>query len=275
MKKLKLGDKVICTRDARKRWWKKGKIYDVVKSKKTGKLVVLDEEEDEREIRIVEHYLNRDLMLKFELIKEVNKMKYTENDLELGDKLLCTKSEVEHWTLGKMYELKLNKIGVLEIKDDDGDEAYSSYILESLNKEWDLVEFELIKKEENNMQEIKVGDLVEVVVNDSGAWKSISERFKPGDRAIVSKVSGNNIKLGNDDNLGSLMGKREVKKVDQTPELSEYEEELVLRLAEEIEKKDKYLKQIQQFKNNIRFNENELEKTQKQIKEITKKLLTK
>ncbi|SEI30449.1 Hypothetical protein IDF_01 [Enterococcus phage Idefix] len=170
-------------------------------------------------------------------------MKYTENDLELGDKLLCTKSEVDHWISGKMYELKLNKLGVLEIKDEDGDEAYSSYLLECLNKEWDLVEFELIKKEENNMQEFKVGDLVEVVKNNSHAYKNKSETFQVGDTAVVTEVAGYNVRIcekGTGDRyFGNLISKKEIKKVEEIQKLTEYEEELVLRLAEKIDQRNK------------------------------------
>ncbi len=200
-------------------------------------------------------------------------MKYTENDLELGDKLLCTKSEVEHWTLGKMYELKLNKLGVLEIKDDDGDEAYSSYILESLNKEWDLVEFELIK-EENNMQEFKVGDLVEVVKNISHAYKNKNEIYQVGDKAIISEVCGFNVRIG-DNRYGNLISKDEIKKVEPTPELTEYEEELVLRLAKSIELKDNYVKELEDLRYKTLELEEYHEKISKEIKEITKKLLKK
>lgn len=197
MKKLKLGDKVICTRDARKRWWKKGKIYEVVKSKNTGKLVVLDEEEDEREIRIVEHYLNSDTMLNFEL-----------------------------------------------------------------------------HKEENKMQEFKVGDLVEVLENKSWASKDKFNLFEKGDRAIVKEVNNYDVRIG-EYGIANLISKKEIKKVESTPYLNEYEEELILRLADCIQRKDKYLAQIQQFKNNIKLNEKEIEKDLKEIEQTFKKLLTK
>ncbi|QBZ69369.1 hypothetical protein H3T68_gp01 [Enterococcus phage vB_EfaP_Efmus4] len=194
--------------------------------------------------------------------------------LEFGDKLLCTKSEVDHWTSGKMYELKLNKLGALEIRDEDGDEAYSSYLLECLNKEWDLVEFELIKKEVPTTQEFKVGDLVEVVENKSFAYKNNFNLFEKGDKAIVTEVYGNNVRIGNN-KYGNLLNKKEIKKVESTPELTEYEEELILHLSECIQFRNNRLSNIQQFKNSIKINEEEIEKTSKEIKEITKKLLTK
>lgn len=266
---IKLGTKIICKDNDGHRWWKKDKVYEVVESKIYNNICIIDEEGDEHYLRGIILRLNDRARVKFELVKE----KYTENDLKAGNKLLCTKSEVEHWTLGKMYELKLNKLGVLEIKDDDGDEAYSSYILESLNKEWDLVEFELIK-EENNMQEFKVGDLVEIVKNNSHAYKNKSDIYQVGDKAIVTEVCGLNVRIG-DNRWGNLIGKHEIKKVEPTPELTEYEEELVLRLAECIKNKDDMQHQIELSKNHIKVYEKEIEKVSKEIKEISKKLLSK
>lgn len=348
---IKVGTKIICKDNDGCRWWKKDKVYEVVESKIYDNICIIDEEGDEQYLRGIILRLNGRARVKFELIKEVNKMKYTENDLESGDKLLCTKSEVEHWTLGKMYELKLNKLGVLEIKDDDGDEAYSSYILESLNKEWDLVEFELIK-EENKMQEykrgylqegmllkcistktkdyrwivgktyeikkhdngliyltdengynwhedailnflskndlfntkleivkegkkmneFKVGDLVEVVKNNSHAYKNIRDLYEAGDKAIVTEVVGLNVRIGYG-GFGNLIGIKEIKKVE--PELTEYEEELVLRLAEAINRKDNYIKEIEELKYKITELEAYHELVEKEVKIYSKKLLTK
>ncbi|QTZ83063.1 hypothetical protein [Enterococcus phage MDA1] len=204
MKKLKLGDKVICTRDARKRWWKKGKIYEVVKSKNTNELVVLDDEEDEREIRIVEHYLNNDLKLKFELFKE-----------------------------------------------------------------------------ENNMQEFKVGDLVEVIKNSMYARNEFDEYYKKGDKAIVTGVGEVYVHLG-DNMTANLVKRGDIKKVEQSPELTVYEEELVLRLAEAINRKNNYLTELENLKYKLNeMEENyeevskEIKEVSKEVKEITKKLLTK
>ncbi|QBZ69497.1 hypothetical protein [Enterococcus phage vB_EfaP_Efmus1] len=206
-------------------------------------------------------------------------MKYTENDLQLGDKLLCTKSEVDHWISGKMYELKLNNLGVLEVKDEDGDEAYSRYLLGCLNKEWDLVEFELIK-EENNMQEFKVGDLVEVVKNNSHAYKNKSDLFQAGDTAVVTEVMGFNVRIcekgAGNKYFGNVISKHEIKKVEEIQKLTEYEEEeLVLRFAEKIVQKNKTIWKIEDLKEELEVNETYLEKIRKEIKEITKKLLTK
>lgn len=205
-------------------------------------------------------------------------MKYTENDLQLGDKLLCTKSEVDHWISGKMYELKLNNLGVLEVKDEDGDKAYSRYLLECLNKEWDLVEFELIK-EENNMQEFKVGDLVEVVKNNSHAYKNKSEFFQAGDTAVVTEVMSFDVRIcekgSGNKYFGNVISKHEIKKVEEIQKFTEYEEELVLRFAEKIVQKNKTILEIEDLKEELEVNETYLKKIRKEIKEITKKLLTK
>lgn len=205
-------------------------------------------------------------------------MKYTENDLQLGDKLLCTKSEVDHWISGKMYELKLNNLGVLEVKDEDGDKAYSRYLLECLNKEWGLVEFELIK-EENNMQEFKVGDLVEVVKNNSHAYKNKSEFFQAGDTAVVTEVMSFDVRIcekgAGNKYFGNVISKHEIKKVEEIQKFTEYEEELVLRFAEKIVQKNKTILEIEDLKEELEVNETYLKKIRKEIKEITKKLLTK
>lgn len=266
---IKVGTKIICKDNDGRRWWKKDKVYEVVESKIYDNICIIDEEGDEQYLRGIILRLNDRARVKFELVKE----KYTENDLKAGNKLLCTKSELEHWTLGKMYEIKLNKLGVLEIKDDDGDEAYSSYILESLNKEWDLVEFELIK-EENNMQDFKVGDLVEVVRNISHAYKNTVDTYEPGDIAIVTEVNVHNVRIG-DDRYGNLISKHEIKKVEPTPELTEYEKELVLRLADTINRKDNYLKELEDLRYKTLELEEYYEIAKKDIKEISKKLLTK
>ncbi|QBZ69576.1 hypothetical protein [Enterococcus phage vB_EfaP_Ef7.4] len=198
-------------------------------------------------------------------------MKYAGNDLQLGDKLLCTKSEVDHWISGKMYELKLNNLGVLEVKDEDGDEAYSSYLLECLNKEWDLVEFELIK-EENKMQEFKVGDLVEVLENKSLANKDKFNLFEKGDRAIVKEVNKYDVRIG-EYGIANLISKKEIKKVET--ELTDYEEELVLRLAEKIKQKDNYIAELEELDFQVKDLETLLEDKQKEIDFEVKKLLTK
>lgn len=131
------------------------------------------------------------------------------------------------------------------------------------------------------MQEFKVGDLVEVVRNISHAYKNTVDIYEPGDRAIVTEVSLDNVRIGCD-KYGNLISKNEIKKVEQSPELTEYEEEIVLRLAEKIKEKDKLERNMNNLMNEIqcseelaKITEKEYEKISKEIKEISKKLLTK
>ncbi|WZP34560.1 hypothetical protein [Enterococcus phage vB_Efs26_KEN12] len=122
------------------------------------------------------------------------------------------------------------------------------------------------------MQEFKLGDLVEVLENKSWARKDKFNLFEKGDRAIVKEVNKYGVRIG-EYGVANLIGEKEIKKVEL--ELTEHEEELVLRLAECIQTKDNRLSNIQQFKNSIKLNEEEIEKISKEIKEISKKLLTK
>lgn len=207
-------------------------------------------------------------------------MKYTENDIKVGTKIICKDNDsCAWWKKDKVYEIVESKFSkeIICVIDEEGSERYSRGIIDRLNGD-SRVKFELFK-EENNMNDIKVGDLVEVIKNSSGAYKGKSERFKAGDKAIVSEVIGFNVRIYDevigDRCYGNLIGKSEIKKVETTPELTEYEEELVLILADYIQHKNTCLSQIKKFKNNIKFNENELEKVSKEIKEISKKLLTK
>lgn len=72
-------------------------------------------------------------------------MKYTEKDLKEGMKLRCTKSTPPHWSVGKLYEVSLDKDITLSIKDNDGSTAYSQYILDCLNGTYKPVEFEIFE----------------------------------------------------------------------------------------------------------------------------------
>ncbi|AFF27956.1 hypothetical protein vB_Efae230P-4.24 [Enterococcus phage vB_Efae230P-4] len=105
------------------------------------------------------------------------------------------------------------------------------------------------------MQEFKVGDLVEVIKNPSCARNNFNEYYKKGDKEIVTGVGKYYINIGNN-MTANVVSREDIKKVDPTPELTEYEEELVLILAEYIHHKNTCLSQIQKFKNNIKFNEN-------------------
>lgn len=124
------------------------------------------------------------------------------------------------------------------------------------------------------MQEFKVGDLVEVVKNNSHAYKNKCDIYQVGDKATVTGVSGLNVRIG-DNKYGNLISKKEIKKVELIPELTEYDEELVLRLAKKIREKDNLLKEIETNREILDISIKALEKQQKEIKEITKKLLTK
>lgn len=124
------------------------------------------------------------------------------------------------------------------------------------------------------MQDLKVGDLVEVVKNKSHAYKNKRYLYEVGDKAIVTEVCGNNVRIGNN-KYGNLLSKKEIKKVESISELTEYEEEIVLRLFELIELKDSYKLDLEDLKSETEEVERCYEKTSKEIKEITKKLLTK
>lgn len=124
------------------------------------------------------------------------------------------------------------------------------------------------------MQEFKVGDLVEVVSNISHAYKNAVDTYEPGDIAIVTGVNEHYVRIGND-KYGNSIRKNEIKKLESTPTLTEYEEELVLRLAKSIELKDNYVKELEDLRYKTLELEEYHEKVSKEIKEISKKLLTK
>lgn len=68
-------------------------------------------------------------------------MKYTENDLKDGMKLICTQDGgFDWWTKGCIYTVA-NKC----ILDNFGDSAESGYILDSLNNECSFVKFEIFE----------------------------------------------------------------------------------------------------------------------------------
>ncbi|QBZ69928.1 hypothetical protein [Enterococcus phage vB_EfaS_Ef5.1] len=68
-------------------------------------------------------------------------MKYTENDIKEGMKLICTQDGgFDWWTKGGIYTVA-NKC----ILDNFGDSAESGYILDSLNNECSFVKFEIFE----------------------------------------------------------------------------------------------------------------------------------
>src|SRR5699024_6064283 len=128
------------------------------------------------------------------------------------------------------------------ITDEEGDVRKGIDLDDVLNHQEPL-KFELIK-DENNMQEFKVGDLVEVISNTSWAVNEIGEPYNKGDLAIITNVYSTTVRLGNNP-YANLIKKNEIKKVEQSPELTEYEEEIVLRLSEKIKQKDEYIKELE------------------------------
>lgn len=124
------------------------------------------------------------------------------------------------------------------------------------------------------MQEFKVGDLVEVIENSMYAKNEFEEYYKEGDKAIITGVGSQYIHIG-DNMVANLVKREEIKKVEQSPEITEYEEELVLRLAKAINRKDNYVKELEDLRYKTLELEEYHEKNLKEIKEISKKLLTK
>lgn len=197
-------------------------------------------------------------------------MNYTKEDLYKGMKLKCVYTDIKDWWIvGKTYKIKKREDGLLYITDETNYNWYENVILKALNKECNF-KF----KEENNMQEFKVGDLVEVIKNTSCAMKNENEYYKKGNVDVVTWVGNEYINLGNNVPYNTI-SKKQIKKVEQKPELTEYEEELVLRLAEYIKLKDNRVAELEELKFEIKEAEKDIENKQKQIKEITKKLLTK
>lgn len=141
-------------------------------------------------------------------------MKYTENDITVGTKLICTKSNIIWWTVGKLYEVKLTKDDSLSIKDDHGHDAYTDYMLECLNGNHRLVVFEIVNEEET-MQEFKIGDLVEITSNTSNARNEKDELYNVGEKVIITDVYSTTVRIGNH-KWTNLITKDELKKVEPT-----------------------------------------------------------
>lgn len=139
-------------------------------------------------------------------------MKYTENDIKEGTKLICTKASVCWWTTAKVYEVSLGKYGILFIKDDQGHDAYLDYMLYCLNGKH-VVAFEIL--EEETMQEFKLGDLVEITSNTSNARNEKDELYNVGEKAIITEVFSTTVRIGKH-KWTNLITKDEVKKVEPT-----------------------------------------------------------
>lgn len=203
-------------------------------------------------------------------------MKYTKKDIHKGMKLKCIrKTLTSRWSIGSIYTTTKDKFGKIVLIDDWGTEWDANLIKDFLN---DLGH--VYFKEENKMQEFKVGDLVEVIKNSTYARNEFEEYYKKGEKAIVTGIGSQHIHIG-DNMAGNLVKREDIKKVEKSPETTEHEE-IVLRLTEKIKEKD----MLERNMNNLMFEiqcreelvnkeEQEYEKVLKEIKEITKKLLTK
>lgn len=165
-------------------------------------------------------------------------MKYTENDIKEGTKLICTKASVCWWTTAKVYEVSLGKDGVLFIKDDQGHDAYLDYMLDCLNGNH-VVAFEIVNEEET-MQEFKLGDLVEITSNTSNARNEKDELYNVGEKAIITDVYSTTVRIGKH-KWANLITKDELKKVEPTATITVDVEQ---RLNDKIEVLDNERKNI-------------------------------
>ncbi len=118
-----------------------GKRYEVVEECGGGVYIYAHE-------KAPKYFLYND---QFKEVKEEKQMKYTENDIKEGTKLICKKASDCWWTTAKVYEVSLGKDGILFIKDDLGNDANLYYMLECLNGNH-VVEFEIVNEEEKEMK---------------------------------------------------------------------------------------------------------------------------
>lgn len=161
---LKVGTKLRCTK-AKPVWWTVGKVYDVSLSE-DGMLIIIDDNGD---------YAYADYMLfclegkhnpvAFEIIKEEEQIKYTEEDLYEGMKLRCVdNSVVKWWTIGKEYEivksvskLDVDKMGAYYILDDEGDKHDTEVsILRGLNDKNAIIRFEVVEERKEMQKYAKI-----------------------------------------------------------------------------------------------------------------------
>lgn len=88
-------------------------------------------------------------------------MKYTENDIKEGVKLRCTKAIPSCWQLGKLYTVSLNDDCILQITDDDGDCAYTDYMVDCLNGNHGPVAFEIVEEEKEMTKYVEITKLID------------------------------------------------------------------------------------------------------------------
>lgn len=135
-------------------------------------------------------------------------------------KMKCTKANPRWGQLGKVYTVSLNDDGILHITDDDGDPAFTSYMLDCLNEEYSAVTFEIVEEEkEMKYTENDLYEGMELLCIDNGGWSL----WETGEIYTVTKsnLSGKLIIEGDDEVgrtfrdteaiLGYLNGEREMR----------------------------------------------------------------
>ncbi|WZP35160.1 hypothetical protein [Enterococcus phage vB_Efs19_KEN07] len=149
------------------------------------------------------------------------KMKYTEKDLYEGMELLCIDNGGwSLWETGEIYTVtKSNLSGKLIIEGDDevgrtfrDTEAILGYLNGERGTRLSTIEDQ---KEEETMQEFKLGDLVEITSNTSNARNEKDELYNVGEKAIITDVYSTTVRIGNH-KWANLITKDELKKVEPT-----------------------------------------------------------
>lgn len=114
-------------------------------------------------------------------------MKYTENDLKDGMKLICTDDGgFDWWTKGGIYTVA-NKC----ILDNFGDSAESGYILDSLNNECSFVKFEIFEYPTATITvdvEQRLNDKIEALVTERENILAKMERMEKQQLKLRVKV---------------------------------------------------------------------------------------
>lgn len=140
-KDIKEGTKLRCTNDKDFSHWTTGKVYTV----QYGTMNNYVECDDGTQISITGMLsrLNKENRYdaEFEIIKEEEQMKYTENDLKEGTKLRCTQDGgCNWWTKGRIYTVANGCI-----LDNEGAENGSYYLLYCMNDKDAKIKFEIFE----------------------------------------------------------------------------------------------------------------------------------
>lgn len=91
-------------------------------------------------------------------------MKYTENDITVGTKMICKDNQdIPWWKNGKIYEVKKSTVMVEDvcIIDEQGSERYLEGILARLNNENNSVKFEIVEEEKEMTKYVEVTHLMD------------------------------------------------------------------------------------------------------------------